>query len=59
VIGIRYKVKSDGTIRSDPQTAHRESGDPLYEKSIPESCGLCQAQELASAAARSAAQEAT
>ena len=59
VIGIRYEVKSGGTIRSDPKTAHTRSDDPLYEKSLPESCGLCQAQELAKAAERAAAQEAT
>ena len=58
-IGVRYEVKSGGTIRSDPKTAHHAAGDSLYEKSIPESCGLCQAQELAKAAARRAAQEAT
>ena len=59
VIGIRYKVKSDGTIRSDPETAHREAGDSLYEERLPGTCGLCKAQELASAAASGAAQEAT
>ena len=50
VIGIRYEVKSGGTIRSDPKTAHTRSGDPLYEKRLPETCGLCKAQELAAAA---------
>ena len=59
VIGVRYKVNSDGTIRSDPETAHREAGDTLYEKRLPGTCGLCKAQELASAAASGAAQEAT
>ncbi len=50
VIEVRYKVRSDGTIRSDPETAHREAGDTLYEKRLPSTCGLCKAQELAAAA---------
>ena len=56
-IGMRYEVKSGGTIRSDPKTAHDAAGDSLYEKSLPESCGLCKAQELASAARPSDATE--
>ena len=57
VIGIRWEMKSGGTTRSDPKTAHTRSDDPLYEKSLPESCGLCKAKELAKSAASRAAQE--
>ena len=57
VIGVRYEVKSGGTIRSDPKTAHNAVGDPLYEKSLPETCGLCQAEKLAKAAGRAASIE--
>ena len=50
VIRMR-SVSIDGdTLRYDPQTAHARAGDPSYEKSIPESCGLCQAEAIAAAA---------
>jgi len=54
VMGMRYEVKSGGTIRSDPQTAHNAVGDTLYEKSLPETCGLCKAEALAKAASDAA-----
>ena len=47
---LAWQVKDGDTVRSDPKTAHEASGDPLYEKSLPESCGLCQAEALAQAA---------
>ena len=47
VIRVRSELKRGDTIRYDPKTAHDAAGDPLYEKSLPESCGLCKAQELA------------
>jgi len=47
VIRVRSELKSGDTIRYDPKTAHDAAGDSLYEKSLPESCGLCQAEKLA------------
>ena len=40
----------DGSYRYDPQTAHTRAGDPSYQERIPESCGLCKAQELSAKA---------
>ena len=47
---VRSSVKDGDDIRYDPETAHGAAGDSLYEKSLPESCGLCAAQALATAA---------
>ena len=50
VVRVRSQLIDGDTIRYDPKTAHDAIGDTLYEKSIPESCGLCQAEALAKAA---------
>ena len=42
----------------DPKTAHTRAGDPGYEVRLPESCGLCKAQELAQEATPSDEEEA-
>ena len=47
---LREQVIDGDTIRYDPETAHARANDPDYEKSLPESCGLCQAQALSKAA---------
>ena len=52
VIRLASKVKSGDTIRYDPQTAHARANDTGYEKSLPDSCGLCQAQAIAKEAIR-------
>ena len=58
VIRVRSELKSGDTVRYDPKTAHDAIGDSLYEKSLPESCGLCKAQELAEASIGSTNEEA-
>ena len=50
VIRVRSVIVDDDGIRYDPKTAHDAVGDSLYEKSLPESCGLCKAKALAEAA---------
>ena len=47
---LKSEVKDGSSIRYDPETAHARAGDPQFEKSLPESCGLCQAEALAKAA---------
>ena len=45
-------LREDGeTTRYDPETAHTGSGDPGFEKSLPDVCGLCRATQLATQAA--------
>ena len=51
VVRLRTVTIDGDELRYDPKTAHDRAGDPSYEKSIPESCGLCQATKLAEAAA--------
>ena len=58
VIRLRSERKSGDTVRYDPKTAHEAAGDTLYEKSLPESCGLCQAEALAKEAIRYSTEEA-
>ena len=40
-------VDVDSITRFDPETAHAAAGDTNYESSLPNSCGLCKARELA------------
>ena len=47
---LREQVKDGGHIYYDPDTAHARAGDLGFEKSLPESCGLCQATAIAKAA---------
>ena len=58
VVRVRSELKDGDTIRYDPKTAHDRAGDPSYEKSLPESCGLCNAEALAKAAYRASTEEA-
>jgi len=54
-LGLPYSrvevFESGGHIRYDPETAHKAIGDSGYQRRIPESCGLCQAKEIAEEAA--------
>jgi len=52
VIRLRSELKDADTVRYDPKTAHDRAGDSSYEKSLPESCGLCKAEALAKKAAQ-------
>jgi len=46
----KVKVRdADGTIRSDPETAHKDAGDKGYKLRLPESCLLCWAAAQAEA----------
>ena len=54
----RYVVGVGDELRFDPETAHARAGDPGYEVRLPESCGLCKAQELAQEATPSDEEEA-
>ena len=47
---LKQEVKDGDTVRYDPETAHARAGDPSYAESLPESCGLCQAEAIAEAA---------
>jgi len=58
VIRLRSELKDGDTVRYDPATAHARASDTGYEKRLPESCGLCQAEALAEAAIRGNSEEA-
>ena len=45
-------VDDHGITRLDPERAHEAAGDTGFATRIPETCGLCQAKELAEAEAQ-------
>ena len=47
---MEMKTDGDSRIFVDPETAHAVAGDPGYQRRLPGSCALCQAEALAEAA---------
>ena len=41
------RVDGTGPVLVDPKTAHEGAGDTGYAAYLPETCGLCAAQDLA------------
>ena len=55
---LRSEILDGDTIRYDPETAHARAGDTGYEKSLPESCGLCRATQISQEASSTSGPEA-